>query len=176
MDNRNDLGANIISFLLLPSLIALTALQSRFFAYAPVGENGVVIEILTIVTLAWALWRGGAPALFIACTAGLLIDLNSIVPLGVNALALLLAVCVILPLRTLLAHSRLVAPLLLTLLGLVVWQVVHHLALIVSGYDIGRAFALMPERIGVHALAIMLLYWGVRGVGRLFGTRQGDLS
>lgn len=175
MNDERLLGSNLGSLFLLPFLVVLVALQSRFFAYLPVNDN-VIIQILPIVTIAWALWRGGAAALVVGCVAGLLIDFNSIAPLGSSALPLVLAVCVLLPLRTLLIHSRLVAPVLLTLITLFVWLLVHHVVLILSGYDIGSAFGRLPATLAVHTVGVLLLYWLLRGFGRIIGRRQSDLA
>lgn len=154
---------NLAPLLALPVLFPLVVLQGTVFAYVPIG--GVVVQAAIVVTLVVALWRDSAESIIWAFVAGLLIDLNSIAPLGSTAIALIVAVIAIAPFRNNLAYNRVLLPLLLTGGMLFIFQLTTIITFRLSGSPTNADWVtLMPNRILIHTLIIVPIYWIVRSM------------
>lgn len=154
-------SASVSAVLAIPVLLLLVLLQSSLFSYLQIG--GVTVQVAVLVTIAVALWRSSAEAVTWAFIAGILIDLNSIGPLGGSAFALILAVLVITPFRVTLAYNRVLLPLLLagacTLVFLLASLIIFRIA---GTPPLDDYSSQIPARVIVHALIIVPLYWMLR--------------
>lgn len=160
--------------LALPVLLPLVLLQGTLFSYLVVG--GVVVQMAVVVVIAVGLWRDSAESLIWAVIAGLLLDINSMAPLGSSAIALMLAMLAIAPFRSNLAYNRVVLPILLAAIAMLVYLLASLIIYRVSGIPtiqewVGR----FPARIAVHALIAVPLYWLLQ-IGNLFNRRPSQIN
>ncbi|MDX1613428.1 MAG: rod shape-determining protein MreD [Candidatus Promineifilaceae bacterium] len=134
-------------YLAVPLMIGLLILQASVLPHFPV--LGVVPQLTLLATLAWSLLHELDQGLQWAVVAGLTADLFSATPLGVSALALMMAVVVIHLIQRNFPDSRVIMPLALSAVGTVVfWFVYLFLIRLLVPFVVGRMAFL-----GVDALA-----------------------
>ena len=114
-------------FLVIPLMVVLTILQSTLLPQIPI--LGVVPQLWLLASIAWALLRGWQEGIIWAFIAGLLVDLFSVGPMGVTSLALMAAVGVVVLLQRSLPEYRVVIPVILTVIGTLVFWLVYLLLL-----------------------------------------------
>ena len=149
---------SFMPFLSIPVMALLVVFQSAFLSYAHIA--GAPIQIMVVVVLAWAMWRGSAEGAVWAFFAGLFIDYASIGPFGISSLALILAVVAISPLFPNLAYNRLTLPFLLAGVAMLIFQLTSLLLLRIAGYPIvAHYWQQMPIAIILNALVTVPVFW-----------------
>ena len=157
--------------LALPVLLPLVLLQGTYFSYYPV--SGVIVQVAVVATLAYALWASSAETIVWAFTAGFLIDLLSIAPLGSTSLALILAVLAIAPFRANLAYSRVILPIILTTAAMLIFQLANVVILQLFNIQLGNnTVAVIPTATIVHVLLVVPIYWLLRAFSSMSSQPQ----
>ena len=156
---------SLMPFLSIPVMAVLLVLQSAFFSYATV--LGTPVQIMVVVVLAWAMWRGSAEGSVWAFFAGLFIDYGSISPMGISSAALILAVVTISPFFPNLPYNRLTLPILLAGVAMITFQLTTLLLLRLTGYPINaNLLGLIPVTTVLHALVTLPVFWFVSSFRR----------
>lgn len=107
-------------YLAIPLMAILAILQSTLLPRIPIF--GIVPQLWLLATLAWAMLHGVREGIIWALIGGFFIDLFSASPLGTTALALMAAVAVVALVQRSFPSNRTIMPVLLTILGtLVFW-------------------------------------------------------
>jgi rod shape-determining protein MreD len=114
-------------YLVIPLMVVLIILQSTLLPQFPI--LGVTPQLWLLATMAWALLRGWQEGIIWAFVAGLFVDLFSAAPLGVTSLALMAAVGVVVLLQRNLPAYRVVIPVILTVIGTLVFWLVYLILL-----------------------------------------------
>jgi rod shape-determining protein MreD len=161
--------------LVVPLMILLAVVQLTILPLAPLG--GYTPQVLLLVVMAWVMLHGLGSGLVWAFTAGVVIDLFSISPLGVSALSYVAAVAVLAGVKALLPPNRTLVPMFLAAVGTFAYLLLSYLLLRLLGYDLPwRAATLASPLIFLHALLVLPLYWSILGVERLVGPRRVELT
>jgi len=149
----------------------LAIIQTAVLPALPVA--GVEPQLLFLVALAWGLLRGLDEGLILAFMAGIWVDLFSLTPLGLSALAFMAGVAGPLLLRQLLPPRRLLIAVLSAALGTLTYLLFYALALRVFGHAItpGGLIDLLPIVL-MHAVLITPIYLLAQTVGRAFQPRR----
>lgn len=158
----------------IPLMIILAVFQSAVLARVQLA--GVTPQILFLVALAWGLQRGVEEGVAWAFIAGLLVDLFSVTPLGVSAVAYSLAVLVCTLLLRWLPPRRLLVASLMGMLGTVIYLLIYLLAMRIAGFSIAAAgiAQLLPMLI-IHALLILPIYLVIQFVLQALAPRPVQL-
>ncbi len=114
-------------YLVIPLMVVIVILQSTLLPQLPIF--GVTPQLWLLATIAWALLRGWQEGIIWAFVAGLFVDLFSAAPLGVTSLALMAAVGVVILLQRNLPAYRVIIPVVLTVIGTLVFWIVYLILL-----------------------------------------------
>lgn len=144
-------------YIAIPLMALLSIIQSSILPRIPIA--GVIPQLLFVVALGWGLSRGVEEGLIWAFIAGLFVDLFSVAPLGVSALAFMAGVGVPVLLQRLLPPRRLLGAALLAGLGTLIYLLIYAIILRIFGFGVslGGLVGLLPLVI-VHAVLILPIY------------------
>ncbi|MGB1250889.1 MAG: rod shape-determining protein MreD [Candidatus Promineifilaceae bacterium] len=149
---------SLMPFISIPVMAFLVVFQSAFLSYATVG--GTPIQVIPVVVIAWAMWRGSAEGAVWAFVAGLFLDYASIGPFGVSSVALIVAVVAISPLFPNLAYNRLTLPFILAGGAMLIFQLTSLLLLRFAGYPIvAQYWREIPLATTLNALVTIPFFW-----------------
>lgn len=149
-------GKNSHIYVAIPVMALLAIIQASILPRFPIA--GVVPQVLFIVALVWGMLRGLEEGLIWAFIAGLFVDLFSLAPMGVSALAFMAGVTPVL-LQRALPPRRLLVAALLAALGTIIYLLIYAIILQFTafGVSLGGMTELLPL-IPIHAVLVMPVY------------------
>lgn len=158
-------------YLGLPLMVLLVVLQTAVLPLFPVF--GLSPQLPLLFALAWALLGNPNEGLVWAFFGGLLMDLFSLTPLGLTALAYVLSITAVLWIERALPLSRVLLPILLAAMTTLVYIILFATLLRVSGrIDSLTAVVNLPILVPLHALAILPIYWLLLLLNNLLNPRR----
>lgn len=142
----------------VPLMLLLAVLQTAVLPHFPLF--GYVPQFPFLVALAWGLLRGMEEGVFWAFIAGFSLDLFSIAPNGVTALAFMAGVLAATLLTEALPPSRFFLPAILAILSTIFSLAIYFLALRILGFQTSLEIitSLLPLSI-LHGGLILPIYW-----------------
>ncbi len=148
-------GRNHI-YIAIPLMALLSIVQSSILSRLPI--IGVAPQLLFVVALGWGLLRGLEEGLIWAFIAGFFVDLFSLAPMGVSALAFMAGVTPVL-LQRALPPRRLLVAALLAALGTLIYLAAYAIILQFTAFSVTLSGMtdLLPL-IPIHAVIIMPVY------------------
>jgi rod shape-determining protein MreD len=114
-------------YLVIPLMVIVALIQVTILPLIPIF--GVVPQLWLVATIAWSLLRGLQEGFVWALVGGILIDVLSASPLGSTTLALMAAVIVTVFIQNNLPQNRTIIPMLLTMLGTIVYWFIYLMIL-----------------------------------------------
>ena len=143
-----------------PLMALLTVIQTAVLPRFPILEMMPIIPFL--VALSWGLLRGINEGLIWGFMAGIFIDLFSIVPVGVSALAFMGGITAVLFIQRILPISHFLLPALFAALATLIYLIIYFALLAVFGLgNLSVATSLLPL-ILLHAALNLPIYWLMR--------------
>lgn len=144
-------------YVAIPVMALLAIIQSSVLPRFPVA--GLTPQLLFIVALVWGNQRGLEEGLIWAFIAGIFVDLFSLAPLGISALAFMAGVAVPLLLQPILPPRRLLVAMLQAGLGTFIYLTVYAVGLRLFGFGVsaGGLLAMAPLVI-FHAVLIVPIF------------------
>lgn len=118
---------NLGIYLVIPLMVIVALVQVTILPLVPIF--GVVPQLWLVATIAWALLRGLQEGFIWALVGGILIDVLSASPVGSTTLALMAAIVVTVFIQNNLPKNRTIIPMLLTMLGTLVYWFVYLMIL-----------------------------------------------
>ena len=161
------------SLFAIPAMLVLILIQMTYLGTATIG--GVGLQLIPVLVIAWAISPVNMTpdAALIAFLGGLLIDAFSNAPLGTSAIALLIAILAVAPLRAIFKNSRILFPFVFSILALLIYTLVNFLILRINGFVItNQLFTSAIPSILLHALLIQPLFWLFSGIGSIGQPRS----
>lgn len=161
-------------YVAVPLMALLLVLQASLLPYFPI--LGIVPQLLFLVAIAWGLLHGVNEGLVWAFVGGLFVDLFSISPLGISAIAYMTAVPLIVWIGTLLPQNRYIIPMIQTALATFIAMMVNFLLLRLFGLPLGWDFLeMVPPTAILHAALVLPIYWLMFRIDRLLRPRAVEL-
>lgn len=150
-------------YIAIPVMIVLAVLQTAVWPYFPI--LGVIPQIPLLVALCWGLIRGINEGVVWGFIAGIILDAFSISPVGITALAYIIAILIVIWLQQGLPINRFFTPMLVAAFGGIVAMFIYHLILRLSGYPLTiQALAYLPRQAIVHSILVLPIYWLINGI------------
>lgn len=149
----------------IPVMLVLTIVQTAVLPHFQLLNLSPQLPLL--VALAWGLMRGINEGAVWAFIGGLFMDLFSITPLGVSALAYMAAVTAVLWAKEAFPTSRVILPVLLAALATIIFLIINLVLLrllnVISSFQL--VTTLWPL-ILINALVMLPVYWLIYGIVR----------
>lgn len=161
-------------YVAIPLMGLLAILQTAVLPRIPI--LGVVPQLLFLVALAWGLSRGLEQGLLWAFIAGLWVDLFSLSPLGLTALAYMVAIGAAVLLQELLPPNRLLIASGMAVLGTLIYLFIYFLTLRLFG--LGMSLQVLLETLPVvvlHGILILPIYAAVQAILRALRPKRVEL-
>lgn len=154
-------------------MIVLAVIQTSVLPHFPIA--GISPQLLFLVALAWGLLRGLEEGLVWAFIAGICVDLFSTAPLGLSALAFMVAVAVGVLLQPLFPPRRLLVAFSLAAIGTVIYLSIYLIVLRLLGHGMpaGSIAGLLPMLV-LHALLIIPIYLLLQAILGPFRPRRHE--
>lgn len=158
-------------YIAIPVMAVLAIIQSSILPGFPI--LGVSPQLLFLVALTWGMLRGVEEGVIWAFIAGLFVDLFSLAPMGISALAFMAAVGLPLLLQRILPPRRLLVAALLAALGTLIYLAVYAVVLRVFGRGISPSglVDILPL-VAIHAVLILPIYLLLAAVIRATQPRR----
>lgn len=161
-------------YLAIPIMLLLAVAQTAILPRFPIW--GVTPQLPLLVALAWGLLHHSDEGIMWAFVAGLLLDLFSIVPLGVTAFAFVVAVFVSTSFTQAFPSSRFILPLLVGILATLIYLLLYFLLLRFVGHPIEWQTAASWLSLAVlHGILILPIYWLMYWLERTFRPRRVEI-
>ncbi len=161
-------------YVAVPLMALLLVLQTSLLPYFPI--LGIVPQLLFLVAIAWGLLHGVNEGLLWAFVAGLFMDLFSLSPVGVSAIAYMTAVPLIVWIGTLLPQNRYIIPMIQTALATFIAMMVNFLLLRLFGLPVGWDYLeLVPSTAILHSALVLPIYWVMYRIDLLRRPRAVEL-
>jgi rod shape-determining protein MreD len=158
-------------YVAIPLLALLTVLQATVLPHLVLF--GILPQLAVLVVLVWAQLRGAYEGLLWAFIAGFLLDLFSSGPMGATALTLMLAVLLIIRLKSILPEHPFLMPLLLSGVGFAAYWILYVTLARVAGYGFSwHALGVLPQLTLFHGAVGLLVYWLLYPLDRALYPRQ----
>lgn len=158
----------------IPVMLVLSILQTAMLPHFSFLNLSPQLPLL--VALAWGLWRGMNEGIVWGFVGGLCMDLLSITPFGVTAVAYMIAITTVLWIQEALPTSRLFIPVVLAALSTIVYLLSNLLLLrllgIISSFQVTAS--LWPL-ILLNALTMLPVYWLLYAVDRTIRPKRVQL-
>ncbi|MCL4262860.1 MAG: rod shape-determining protein MreD [Anaerolineae bacterium] len=158
-------------YVAIPVMLALSLLQTAvlphfsFFRLSP--------QLPLLVALAWGLQRGLDEGMIWAFIGGMCMDLFSITPIGLTALAYMAAVTAVVWLQQAFPPGHIIMPMLLAALATSIYLIVNLLFLRLLGFiSTFQVVTSLWPLILLNAAAMLPIYWLLYGIDRLFHPRN----
>ncbi|MCA9932459.1 MAG: rod shape-determining protein MreD [Ardenticatenaceae bacterium] len=155
----------------IPLMTVLAVLETAVLPRFPI--LGLVPQLPFLVALSWGLLRDFEEGITWAFVGGLILDLFSIGPTGLTALAWMIAIALALLIAQSFPTSRVILPALDAGFATLVYLALYFLLLRLFGYQTSLEIttALPPLAI-LHALLILPIYWFMYTVDKKFWPRR----
>ena len=163
--------SNFDVYFAIPLMALLAIIQAAVMSRFPLF--GAVPQLLFLVALAWGLHRTPEAGLIWAFMAGFFLDLFSASPMGLNALAMLVAVLVVTVLQRSLPQNRFILPIIQALLGTLIYTLLYIIMLRLFGL-VGDFSGLnnMPGLLLANIVVFLPVYWLLFSLRRLLGVQR----
>lgn len=158
----------------IPFMGLLAVLQTAVLPRVPI--LGVVPQLLFLLAMAWGLSRGLEQGLLWAFIAGLWVDLFSLSPLGLTALAYMLAVGAAVLLQAVLPPNRILVAGGMAMLGTLIYLLVYFITL--RFFGLGMSLQVLLEMLPVallHGILILPIYVAMQAILRAIQPRRVEL-
>lgn len=153
-------------YIAVPLMALLVVVQTSLLPYFPI--LGLVPQLLFLVAIGWGLLHGVNEGLLWAFVAGLFVDMFSVAPLGISAVAYMVALPPVIWLTTLLPENRYLIPMLQTGLATFIMMVLNFLLLRLFGFALGWEYMeIVPSTAVLHAALVLPIYWTMFRIDRL---------
>ncbi len=158
-------------YIALPLMTVLAVLETAVLSRLPLF--GQVPQLPFLVALSWGLLHDLEEGITWAFVGGLLVDLFSVGPTGLTALAWMLGIALAVFIAQAFPTSRVIMPVLVSALATIVYLALHMLLLRLFGYQttLSMATALLPLA-ALHAVLILPVYWLMYTVDRRLWPRR----
>lgn len=144
--------------LAVPLLLVLAILQTAVWPYFPIF--GLEPQLVVLTAVAWGLLRGPEEGAIWALTGGLLLDLFSVGPFGLNAVALVIATIVAALVQHALPTSRFILPPVLGALATALFWGVQWILLSLAGWPLALGVArFLPALAVLQGVVMVPVYW-----------------
>ena len=161
-------------YLAIPLTALLAVIQAAALPRFPILGQQPVLLLLLVVS--WGLLRGAEEGVVWAFVAGFMSDLFSVSPLGTTSVALMVAVLAAAFIQQNLPISRYFLPIILIVLGTVIYLFVYLILLRVLGFPVGvEAAASLPTLILIHSILILPIYWSIYSLLQLIRPRPVEV-
>ncbi|MCA9984145.1 MAG: rod shape-determining protein MreD [Anaerolineales bacterium] len=167
--------SNFDVYFAIPLMALLSIIQATLMSRFPLF--GAVPQLLFLVALAWGLHRSPEAGLVWAFTAGFFLDLFSTSPMGLNALAMLVAVLVVTVLQRSLPLNRFVLPIILVLLGTLIYTLLYIMMLRLFGFVTDfSGLNNTPGLLLANVALFLPVYWLLFSLRRVVGVQRLDVG
>lgn len=157
-------------YVAIPVMAVLAIIQTAVLPHFSIA--GLEPQLVFVVALAWGLLRGLEEGLVWAFIGGIFVDLFSVSPVGLSALAFMAAVAAPVLLYPILPPRRLLVAVSMAALGTFIYLVFYALALRAFGHAVAlRGLADLLPLIGLHAVVIVPVYLLLSSILRVFRPR-----
>lgn len=161
-------------YIAIPLMALLVVLQTSLLPYFPI--LGIVPHLLFLVAVGWGLLHGINEGLLWAFVAGLFVDLFSISPTGISAIAYMTAVLPVVWMGSLLPQNRYLIPMIQTGIATLIMMLLNFVLLRLFGTPVGWDYLqLAPPTAVLHAALILPIYWLMYRLDRLWRPRAVEL-
>lgn len=158
-------------YIAIPVMAILAIVQSSIIPGFPI--LGVTPQLLFLVALAWGMLRGIEEGVIWAFIAGLFVDLFSIAPMGISALAFMAAVGASILVQRILPPRRLLVAILLAALGTLIYLAFYAVILRIFGFGVSPVgFVGMLPLVALHAILIVPVYLLLATIVRAMQPRR----
>jgi len=158
-------------YIAIPLMAVLAVLQTAVLPRFPIV--GLIPQLPFLVALSWGLLRDMEEGITWAFVGGLILDLFSIGPTGLTALAWMIAVAVALFVAQSFPTSRVILPALDAAFSTLVYLALYFLLLRLFGYQTSLEIATaLPPLALLHGLLILPIYWLMYTVDKNLGPRR----
>jgi rod shape-determining protein MreD len=145
-------------YVAVPLLSLLVVLQMTLLPHLQLA--GITPQLAIVAAISWALQRGALEGMVWAFLAGMLLDAFSYTPLGVTALALMLAIFATTRLQKVLPETPVFLPILMTGLVFAGYLLLSVTLLRLTGHRFSWAnISLLPPFVVFHAVLGLPAYW-----------------
>jgi rod shape-determining protein MreD len=157
-------------YVAVPLIALLVVLQMSVLPHLQLA--GITPQLAIVAAISWALQRGALEGMVWAFLAGMLLDAFSYTPLGITALALMLAIYAITRLQKVLPETPVFMPIIMTGLVFAGYLLLSLLLLRLTGHRFSWANAsLLPPSVVFHAVLGLPAYWLASSLDRLLYPR-----
>ena len=149
----------------IPLMVLLAVVQTAVLPRFPI--LGLVPLLPFLIALSWGLLRGINEGILWAFIAGIFLDLFSIIPVGVSALAFMGGITAVLLIQQILPISQFLLPALFAAVATLIYLLIYFVLLAIFGFGIDTVVAtsLLPL-ILLHAALNLPIYWVMRQINR----------
>ncbi len=142
----------------LPLMLLLAVLQTAVWPYFAIW--GVEPQLVVLTAVVWGMLRGPEEGAVWALIGGIFLDLFSVGPFGLNALALVIATIATALVQHALPTSRFILPSVLGALGTALFLLVQFVLLPLSGWSLGLGVVrMLPTLAVLQGVVIVPVYW-----------------
>jgi len=155
----------------IPLMAALAIIQTAVLPRFAIA--GVEPQLVFVVALAWGLLRGLEEGLVWAFIAGIWVDLLSVTPVGLSALAFMGGVAVPVLLQQVMPPRRLLVAVIMAVLGTSIYLAFYALSLRIFGHPVSlRTLLELLPLIAFHAVLIVPVYLLLASIVRVLKPRR----
>jgi rod shape-determining protein MreD len=161
-------------YVAIPVMLFFAVLQTAVLPFFPI--LGLTPQLAFLIALAWALLRGIDEGILWAFVAGIMLDLFSMVPMGVTSLSYMAALFSVIWIQEAFPTSRFFLPIILATLSTLVFIIAYGVLLQILGYfaDLTAVSSLPPLAL-LHGGLILPVYWIMYSIDKVVRPRRVQL-
>ena len=153
----------------LPLMLVLVVLQTAVWPYFPIF--GLEPQLVVLTAVAWGMLRGPEEGAVWALVGGILLDIFSIGPFGLNAVALVIATIATAVVQHGLPTSRLLLPPVLGALGTALFFGLQLGLVSLAGWSLSPGVVrLLPTLAVLQGILIVPVYWALYWLSQQLGN------
>jgi rod shape-determining protein MreD len=149
----------------------LTIVQTAILPHFPIF--GLIPQLPFLVALAWGMLRGVDEGILWAFIGGFFLDLFSLNPLGITALAFMIAILAVIWMKQIIATGHFFMPVLLAGLASLIAMFLYLFFLRLLGHQTTlQVAATLPPVALLHAGLVLPVYWVMYVIDRTIRPRR----
>ncbi len=161
-------------YLAVPVMLVLTVAQTAVLPRFPIV--GLIPQLPFLVALSWGLLRGVNEGIVWAFIGGLCLDLFSVGPLGVTALAYMLAILAVIWIENAMPANRFFLPIIMAALATLIYLFIYLFLLQLLGHQISMQVVTgISSTVILHGALILPIFWLMYYLDQTFRPRPVKL-